>query len=115
MNDRTERPALIAAALAAIGASACCIGPLVLVSVGLGGAWLAQLRVLEPYRLWFAGAAIVALAFAYPRIFRRARTCQAGEVCAIPKVNAAYRMLFGFVAVLVVSAIVSPWIAPLFY
>ena len=115
MSQRTERRALFASALAAIAASACCIGPLVLVSLGLGGAWLAELRVLEPYRLWFAGAAVVALAMAYPRIFRRAQACRPGEVCATPKVNAVYRVLFGFVAAVVAIDIVSPWIAPLFY
>lgn len=115
MSSRTERPALFAGALAAIAASACCVGPLVLVSLGLGGAWLAQLRVLEPYRLWFAGAAVIALVFAYRRIFRPMEACAPGEVCAIPKVNRVYRMFFGLVATLVLIAIVSPWIAPLFY
>ena len=35
------RGALAAGDLAAILASACCLGPLVLLSLGIGGAWIA--------------------------------------------------------------------------
>lgn len=34
-----------------IGASVCCLGPLVLVSVGLGGAWVSATRSHEERRL----------------------------------------------------------------
>jgi mercuric ion transport protein len=32
---------MVAGALAAIGASMCCVGPLVLLTLGIGGAWIA--------------------------------------------------------------------------
>ena len=38
MKDKSKRIALAAGGLAAILASACCVGPLALVSLGLGGA-----------------------------------------------------------------------------
>ena len=44
------KPTLWASAFAAVGASLCCVAPLVLVSLGLGGAWLSTLTQLEPYR-----------------------------------------------------------------
>ncbi|MGH2668693.1 MAG: mercuric transporter MerT family protein [bacterium] len=34
---------------AALGASVCFAGPFVLVALGIGGAWLANLRVLQDY------------------------------------------------------------------
>ena len=37
-------------ALAAAGASLCCAGPLVLVGLGISGAWIATLTQLEPLR-----------------------------------------------------------------
>ncbi|MGH8105891.1 MAG: mercuric transporter MerT family protein, partial [Arenimonas sp.] len=40
----------LGALLAAIGASACCIGPLVLVSLGIGGAWVTNLTAMEAAR-----------------------------------------------------------------
>lgn len=114
MADHTEERALLAGGFAALAASACCLGPLVLVSLGLGGAWLANLRLLEPYRPWFIGIAVVALVFAYRRMFVTAKTCTPGQVCAAPGVN-RYRVLFWVVSVLVLIAILFPWIAPLFY
>ena len=39
---------LVAGALAAIGASVCCVVPLVLLMMGIGGAWIASLTALEP-------------------------------------------------------------------
>ncbi len=52
-----------AGGLAAITASTCCLGPLVLVALGFSGAWIGNLTVLEPYRPLFIGAALVALFF----------------------------------------------------
>ena len=49
-------------------ASACCLGPLVLITLGISGAWIGNLAALEPYRPWFIGAALVAMVFAWRRI-----------------------------------------------
>jgi len=106
---------LAAGGIAAILASACCLGPLVLVSLGLGGAWLGNLTALEPFRPVFVGAALVALFFAYRRIFRPAAGCKPDEVCARPQAKRAYKVMFGVVAALVVVALAFPYIAPRFY
>ncbi|MDH5539022.1 MAG: mercuric ion transporter MerT [Rhizobacter sp.] len=107
--------ALAAGGLAAILASACCVGPLVLLSLGFGGAWIANLTVLTPYRPVFIGLALLALFFAGRRIFRPAAECKPGEVCAVPQVKAAYKLLFWAIAALVLVGLVFPWIAPWFY
>jgi mercuric ion transport protein len=59
--------------LAAILVSACCLGPLVLVLLGVSGARIGNLTRLEPYRPFFLGAALIAMFFAWRRIFRPAR------------------------------------------
>ena len=41
---------LVAGVAAAIGASVCCLGPLVLLMLGIGGAWIGNLAAFEPYR-----------------------------------------------------------------
>jgi hypothetical protein len=41
---------LWAGALAAIVGSLCCVAPLVLLTLGISGAWISQLTALEPYR-----------------------------------------------------------------
>ncbi|MBL7590294.1 mercuric transporter MerT family protein, partial [Escherichia coli] len=55
------RGVLAAGGIAAILASACCLGPLLLVALGFSGAWIGNLTVLEPYRPIFIGAALIAL------------------------------------------------------
>ena len=101
--------------LAAILASACCLGPLVLVLLGVSGAWIGNLTRLEPYRPVFLGAALIALFVAWWRIFRPARACTPGEVCAIPRVRTTYKVIFWCVAALVLVAFAFPYAAPLFY
>lgn len=115
MARSTERSTLAIGGLAALLASACCLGPLILVSIGLSGAWIGQLTRLEPFRPWFLVISVIALAFAYRRIFRPAADCHPGEVCAAPSVRRAYRWLFWIVAALVLIAFGFPYVAPWFY
>lgn len=109
------RGALAAGGLAAILASTCCLGPLLLVTLGFFGAWIGNLTVLEPYRPIFIGAALAALFFAWRRIFRSVHDCRPGEVCALPQVRTTYKLMFWIVAVLVVVALAFPYVLPLFY
>ncbi len=106
---------LLAGGLAAILASTCCLGPLVLITIGVSGAWIGNLTVLEPYQPIFVGVALIALLLAWRRIWRPAAACEPGQVCAIPRVNRAYKMLFWVVLALVIAALGFPVIAPWFY
>ena len=74
-EPQNGRAALVTGGLAAVLASTCCLGPLVLVGLGFSGAWIGNLTVLEPYRPIFIGAALVALFFAWQRIFRPVDAC----------------------------------------
>jgi mercuric ion transport protein len=114
-QPQAGRGALFAGGLAAILASACCLGPLVLVVLGFSGAWIGNLTVLEPYRPIFIGVALVAMFFAYRRIFRPVQACQPGEFCAVPQVRSTYKIIFWIVAVLVVIALAFPYVLPLLY
>jgi mercuric ion transport protein len=109
------RTALITGGLAAILASTCCLGPLVLVTLGFSGAWIGNLAALEPYRPIFISAALVALYFGWRRIFRPGQACQPGEVCAVPRVRITYKIIFWVVAALVLVALLFPYVLPLFY
>ena len=109
------RAPLIAGAVAAFLASACCLGPLVLITLGVSGAWIGNITALEPYRPWFIAAALVAMAFAGRRIFRAQEDCDPGELCAVPQVSAAYRIAFCLVALLILVALAFPYVLPLFY
>ena len=106
---------LFTGGLAAILASTCCLGPLVLIMLGVSGAWISNLTLLEPYRPIFIVAAISALFFAYRRIWRSPATCQPAQVCAQPHVNRSYKLLFWIVVALVFVALGFPLVAPWFY
>jgi len=114
-ESRRGRGALAAGGVAAILASTCCLGPLLLIALGFSGAWIGNLTVLEPYRPIFIGIALVALFFAWRRIYRPAHACKPGEVCAVPRVKRAYKALFWLVVTLVVIALAFPYVLPLFY
>jgi len=103
--------------LAGIAASACCVGPLVLLLLGFSGAWLGNLTALEPYRPIFIGIALVALFIAYQRIYRPKlkQSCEQGETCAKPQVNNLYKWLFIVVLVVVLTLIASPYLVPIIY
>ena len=109
------KAALAAGGLAAILASTCCLGPLVLLSLGFGGAWITNLTALEPYRPWFIGLAVIALLFAARRIYRPVAECKPGEVCAIPQVKTGYKLLFWAISALVLVGLAFPFIAHWFY
>lgn len=114
-EDKQNRKLLLAGGLAAILASTCCLGPLLLVTLGISGAWIANLSALEPYRPYFIAAALVALFFAWRRIFRPARSCQLGEVCALPRVKTTYKLIFWMVILLTAIALSYPYVVPYFY
>jgi mercuric ion transport protein len=108
------RVALAVGGIAAILASACCLGPLVLLALGVSGAWIGNLTALERYRPIFIGATLVALYFAHRRIYRP-EACAPDELCAVPRVRQSYKLLFWIVAALLGIALVFPLVAPLFY
>ena len=61
MAQLTEKGSLIAGVLAAIGASVCCVGPLVLLALGIGGTWVGSLTAMEPYRPIFIALTLLFL------------------------------------------------------
>ena len=107
--------ALAAGGAAALLASTCCVGPLVLITLGFSGAWISGLTLLEPYQPIFVATALVALFFAWKRIWRPATECAPGEICSLPRVGRAQKLLFVAVSVLVVVVLAFPFIAPWFY
>ena len=116
MNETAKgRGALFAGGLAAIFASVCCLGPRFLLTLGFSGAWISNLTLFQPYQPIFIGTALVALYCAGRRIYRTAVECAPGEVCAVPQVRTAYNAAFWLVAVLIVAALVFPYLAPWFY
>jgi mercuric ion transport protein len=109
--------ALTVAGIAALLASGCCVAPLLLALVGVSGAWIGQLRRIEPYSPWLMALSLLALAVAGWRLFRGAPGAAACGVDDVPcrRVNLAARRWFWAVALLALVPLAAPLVAPWFY
>src|SRR5260370_7621338 len=85
--------ALFSGGLAAILASTCCLGPLVLVTLGISGAWIGNLTRLEPYRPFFIVIALVALFFAWRSIYLPPQPPNPTESSPFPQTPPLYNLL----------------------
>lgn len=110
-----NKGSMIAAGLTAIGASLCCIGPLVLLALGIGGAWVSYLTALEPYRPIFIGITLVFLFLAFRRLYLLPRQCAPGDACAIPATLRNQRIIFWIVSVLLVALLTFPYYGLIFF
>lgn len=105
---------LAAGVLTAIGASVCCVGPLVLLTLGIGGAWVANLTAMEPLRPWLLAATLVFLGLAFRHLYMRPTLCEPGAICADPIVVRRQRVIFWVVTAALLTLLAVPWLAPYF-
>ena len=92
-------------------ASACCIGPLVLSFLGLGG--VAFAAALEPYRPVFIGITFLFLAVGFYFAYRpQPDDCEPGEACATPQSRKTQRLMLWIVTVLALLLVAFPYVMP---
>ncbi len=102
--------ALLGALFAALLASACCLLPLILVFVGVSGAWVSNIQALEPLRPFFVVLALGALGYAIYREVQASRA-QAECACEVTLRDRVRRLLLGVGVVLTVLALIFPLIS----
>lgn len=112
MRHPAGNRSLLGAALAAIGASLCCVGPFVLLMLGVGGAWISTLTALEPLRPVFIGLVVVLLGLAFRKLYLVPETCASDQACADPTVRRRQRAVFWTISGLLLALIAFPWYAP---
>jgi mercuric ion transport protein len=106
-----ESTSIAAGIAAALGASSCCVLPLVLVAIGLGGAWAAQLRELERFFPVFVAFALASFGFAFYRLYLKPVDCAPDGVCASPQVRRRQRVAFWVTLVVAHALVLSPYYA----
>jgi mercuric ion transport protein len=109
------KSALVGGVLASIGASACCVGPLLLLSLGIGGAWISNLMALEPYRPLFIVLVLAFLTLAFRRLYFVQESCESEANCVAGRTKNTQRLIFWIAAPLLLGLVAVPWIMPLFY
>lgn len=115
MSRSTTFRTLLAGGLAAVGASACCAGPLLVVSLGLGGAWVGSLTAMEPLRPLFIVLVVLAFGLAFRRLYLAPAPCAPDQACAVAAVRRRQRLIFWLVLLPAAALVAFPWYAGLFY
>jgi len=111
----SARTSLAAGALAALGATACCFGPLLLVTLGIGGVWLSILSALEPFRPIFIGVAALFFGIAFHRLYIVPRRCAPGDMCAAPATLVRQKIAFWILLIIAAAMVLFPLYAHWFY
>jgi mercuric ion transport protein len=93
----------------AVGSVACCAGPLILATLGIGGSIAGGLARLDPYRPWLMVLTVVVFGGAFWKTYRIDTGCAPGSACSVePNAQRQRRMLWVMagVALLIMA---FPW------
>ncbi|MCD2453384.1 hypothetical protein GO003_023675 [Methylicorpusculum oleiharenae] len=104
----------LGAFMAAVGASACCVGPFLLLSLGIGGAWISTLTAMEQARPFFIILTLIFIGLGYRKLYLTPERCNVGESCAAAHNQSRRRLLFWLGSAFVLSLLAFPWLAPFF-
>lgn len=113
-DDGRARLAAASGVLGALAASACCLLPLALFSLGVGGVWVGRLAGLSPYQPWFIGVAALAIGYGFWVVYARPRrTCTTDGACARPVSHRLAKTALWSATALTVAAVAWPYAATL--
>ncbi len=110
MDTTTTRTSWIGlgAVAAAIGASLCCVLPVVVAFAGVGSAAFGA--AFEPFRPYLTVVTVALLGFAFYRAYRpQEAECAPGEACAVPENRRRQRILLWIVAVVSLALLTFPY------
>ena len=117
-KTRNDKQGWLAAGglMGAFLASSCCIVPLVLVTVGISGAWIGNLTALLPYKPIFTAISLgfIGLGFWYV-YFRQKPVCEEDKFCARPQSSFLTKTALWAATFLVTLSATITWWAPFFY
>lgn len=110
-ND-TNLP-LIGGIAAAIGAGLCCVGPFLLLTLGVGGAWIGNLTLFEPYRPLFIVTVLALFGWAGWKVYRPVTACEPGTACAVPQARKRRQVIFWITLLIALVLVTSNYWIPL--
>jgi mercuric ion transport protein len=113
--DRKRSIAATGGVIGAVLASSCCIGPIVLITLGASGPWIGKLTALKAYQPLFVVLTIVFLGYGFWRVYRKPVLDCHDESCSTPKSDRIVKVALWTATVLVIVALTTDLWAPLFY
>ncbi len=111
-QGKMSKTTLVAGLLAGIGASACCVGPILLLSMGIGGSWIGNLTAMTTYRPYLIGLTLVLLGLAFRKLYLLPQSCEVGSACASPGTLKKQRIVFWIVSFFILVMITFPYYGP---
>lgn len=109
-----QRLVAVGGILGALAASSCCIVPLILFSLGIGGAWIGNLTALAPYKPLFVAGTTGVLGYGFYLVYWKPRlACAEDAACARPIPSRTVQIALWFATVLVAAAFAFDYVAPL--
>ncbi len=110
-----ERLVAVGGILGALAASSCCIIPLILFSLGIGGAWIGNLTALAPYKPFFVAGTAGLLGYGFYLVYWKPRRACAddGAACARPIPSRFVQLALWIATALVMAAFAFDYVAPL--
>ena len=101
--------------LGSLAASSCCLVPLALFGIGVGGTWIGYLTRLAPYQPYFLGFAAVCLGVGYWLRRRSTKTvCAPDEMCARPLPSRLVTTGFVLASLLIIAVLALDLLVPFF-
>ncbi|TGQ35698.1 MULTISPECIES: mercuric transporter MerT family protein [unclassified Mesorhizobium] len=111
---RRQRVVAVGGILGALAASSCCIIPLVLFTLGIGGAWIGNLTALAPYKPFFVAGTTAVLGYGFYLVYWKPRLgCADAAACARPIPSRFVQIALWIATVLVAAAFAFDYVAPL--
>lgn len=113
-SSKWQRIASVGSVFTAAVASVCCIGPLLFVLLGVGGAgFLAQ---FAPFRPFFILLTVGLLGIAHYLTYRKkGRHCRPGEACASPQWQRANKIVLWIATALATLFLLVPYLASILF
>lgn len=97
--------------LAALGVGSCCVLPVALMSVGLGGAWLSNLYALSSYQPVFIVLSLGFLGTGFYYVYRKPKSaCDTDALCDTPRSNRFVKDMLWCALVLVLAGLAFPYV-----
>jgi mercuric ion transport protein len=115
-RSEVERQRLVAVGgiVGALAASSCCVIPLILFSLGIGGAWIGNLTALAPYKPLFVAGTAGVLGYGFYLVYwKPRRACADGAACARPIPGRLVQLALWIATALVIAAFAFDYVAPL--
>ena len=111
--DRGQKLAVVGGVIGALAASSCCILPVILFSLGIGGAWIGNFTQLAPYQPYFIAATLAFIGTGYWLVYSSSKVaCTPGEACARPVPNRLIKLALIAATVVVIAAWAFDYVAP---